>query len=443
MLISNTAVPDAETKAGLLHLYRSDDRPWIVAFSGGKDSTLVLQLVFEMLIENRRFINKPVFVISSDTGVEPPNIAAYLKKTLQMVEDAAKNHNLPLHVRTVQPSPEESFWGKLIGKGYPSPTRWFRWCTASMKIRPSRREIKRVIRDYGSVILLLGTRMDESPERSRCMLNREYSEKGLNPHSEIPDALVATPISHWTTEQVWDYLLRVHSPAPWGGSHEHMAELYRQATGGECHFILDLLSPSCGGSRFGCWTCTVIKEDRSIRGFIASGEEWMLPLNKFRNWLKDLREDMNARMPVRRDLSKGPGPFTPDTRRVILERLLDAEKQSGVRLIADEEIAYIQEVWTKEFDHRQSAFSMAKSFGREVVNMRGSHFSTQEQQIMDDLLREFELSPDLIDKLLNLVSERYPSLEVWGAKTALQDDMADTIERAVLMRETADAGNDL
>ncbi|QTA78901.1 Phosphoadenosine phosphosulfate reductase [Desulfonema limicola] len=170
------------TKKYLESLYFADERPWVVAFSGGKDSTLLLQLVYEMLSDLKDKAHKNIFVVSTDTCIEPPNISQYLHKTLSIVEEQAKTDLLPLKVIIVQPKPEESFWGNLIGKGYPSPTRWFRWCTSHIKIRPSRRIILEIIHEFGSVILLLGTRKSESRERKKRMDKRDYSTRGLNSH---------------------------------------------------------------------------------------------------------------------------------------------------------------------------------------------------------------------------------------------------------------------
>ncbi|MBC2712974.1 MAG: DNA phosphorothioation system sulfurtransferase DndC [Desulfosarcina sp.] len=431
-----------QTKEELLSLYNSDARPWVIAFSGGKDSTVLLHLIYEMLLENRETVSKPVIVLCSDTGVEPPNVLTYIKKTLRSIIQHSNKHALPLNVKLIRPLPEESFWGMLIGKGYPSPTRWFRWCTSRMKIRPARKIIEKIAKEYGSVILLLGTRHDESTARKNRMEGREYSQRGLNPHHEIPNALVAAPIANWTTDQVWDFL-NEENTSPWGSSHDELRELYRKATGGECHFVLDMLSPSCGGSRFGCWTCTVVKEDVSMKGFITSGENWMLPLNQFRNWLKAIREDMTMRLSYRRNGTEGPGPFSSDTRKQILTRLFEVEKKTGLTLISDKDIAYIQQIWTEEFDSRDTALAIAKAAGREVEMMNGFSLSPMRQKLLDDLLKEYEISPDLVEKLLSLVTDKYPSLGVWGAKAGLSRDIQEAIGRAIVMKSTADNSNDI
>jgi len=417
-----------ETQSALRKIYFSDRRPWVVAFSGGKDSTLVLQLVFEFLNSLSPDQYKPVYILISDTQVEPPIIVNYIEETLNLIELTINQKQLPIIVLKVSPKEEDSFWSKLIGKGYPSPTRWFRWCTSYLKIRPSRKAIQEITKEHGSVILLLGTRKDESSERKNRMEAREYSSKGLNPHHDIPNALVSSPISDWTTEQVWDYLQK--TPPPWGESHDFMLNLYRQASGDECHLILDLISPSCGGSRFGCWTCTVVKKDLSMQGFIKTGEDWLLPLNEFRNWLKEIREDPAMRNQIRRNGSKGPGPFNEEARKIILKRLFETEKKINLSLITDREIRFIQYLWSNEFDLKESAVHIANQYGRKIKKMNNFQLPPEDLEIIETLLAETELQPELVHSILSLVSEKYPSLDVRGAKANLLREIADAIERA-------------
>ncbi len=363
--ISDNQSPHVElTKELLLSNYIADNRPWVVAYSGGKDSTLVLQLVYELIYSLDKDQRKPVFVIASDTRVEAPNVESYLDQRIKEISLHAQANDLPIHAELAQPTVEHSFWFNLIGKGYPPPTRWFRWCTSKMKIKPVQTAIENVITKFGSVILLLGSRSTESSQRSQSMGKRELSSRKLNAHGEIANALVLSPIAEWTSDDVWEYLF-TNNPPPWGGSHDFMLDLYRQANGGECPVVMDLNTPSCGGSRFGCWTCTVVKTDKSMESFIENGEEWMKPLNDYRNWLKDIREDESRRSPVRRNGAEGQGPFIASTRKEMLQRLLETERQVQQLLISDEEIVAIQKQWTDDFDIMDSAFMIAEQFGRE------------------------------------------------------------------------------
>ncbi len=297
--------------------FLADNRPWVVAYSGGKDSTLTLQLVYELLLSLPTESQKPVYVIASDTRVEAPIIADYVINSLQQLEDHAKQSGIDVTVHLVQPEIEHSFWTNIIGKGYPPPNRWFRWCTSKLKIKPIRIVIDDITAKHGSVILLLGSRKAESGNRSRSIEKREYNSRGLNPHHEIPNALVMQPIVNWTTDEVWEYLL-THTPSPWGISHERMFDLYLQANGNECPIVTDLSTPACGGNRFGCWTCTVVSKDKSMAGFISSGDKWMIPLYEFRNWLKEFREDESTRNKYKRSGQRGLGPFNTMARQEFL-----------------------------------------------------------------------------------------------------------------------------
>ena len=431
----NLLVSDA--LVSLEELYLADNRPWVVAYSGGKDSTAVLQLVYELLLSLRDKASKPVVVLSSDTQVEAPNVASYVLATLTRIQQAAESGKLPLSTSLVHPLPKEGFWGKLIGKGYPPPSRWFRWCTSNMKIKPSRRAIDEITRQHGSVILLLGTRISESPQRGRTMQAREINSRGLNPHHEIPNALVATPIAGWSTDDVWEYLST--SKCPWGGDHGFLMSLYRQASGGECPVIFDLNTPSCGGSRFGCWTCTVVKEDKSLQGFIRSGEEHLQPLVDFRNWLIELRDRPGYRSEVKRNGNAGPGPFLPSARQEILDRLLALEKQTGLPLATDEELVYIQQEWSREFDFQNNlATNIAARHGRSITMTENERVTTPEDELLEQAALEQGISPELVRQLLDIRRRDFPSLDKWGAKIGFENAVGELLEKAARQAEQAD-----
>ena len=111
-------------------LYRADDIPWIVGYSGGKDSTSVLSLVWlalQRLQPNER--HKQVHVISTDTLVENPVVAAWVTSSLNTMRKAAAEQDLPITPHRLVPEVKDTFWVNLIGRGYPAPRHKFRWCT--------------------------------------------------------------------------------------------------------------------------------------------------------------------------------------------------------------------------------------------------------------------------------------------------------------------------
>ena len=184
-------------KEEIREMYAVDDVPWIVGYSGGKDSTATLQLVWlalSELPENQR--HKTVHVISTDTLVENPVVAAWVGNSLDTMKDAALKQALPITTHRLTPKTDNSFWVNLIGKGYPAPRHKFRWCTERLKIRPSNDFITDIVKQAGRAMLLLGTRKAESSTRAANMTRHEkgrWRERVSN-NSSLPGSLVYTPI---------------------------------------------------------------------------------------------------------------------------------------------------------------------------------------------------------------------------------------------------------
>jgi len=377
-----------ETIEELKEQYLADDRPWVVTYSGGKDSTCVLQLTLTMLqeVHAEGKDHKHAYVVSSDTTVEMPIIEKYLDAKLHEISDFAQKSGLKLSSHKLSPKVEESFWTLLLGKGYPAPTNTFRWCTERMKIDPATEFLTSLVNKHQSILMLLGVRSAESQARQTSIAKRKLNQRGLTPHEGIPDAYILSPIKHWTNEEVWTYLSNVKNqstPLPWT-DHSYMMSLYDKGSGeGDCNIALNPDSPSCGKTRFGCWVCTVVEKDRSMEGMLHNGEEWMQPLWGYREKLYEWRKpDSGKRDTRRRNGSFGPGPFLPQTRRELLESLLQIEKETTqnyhqmkkdapdynpnekVELIKDEEIKLIQENWDTDGDIQKSAFRIAQQYGR-------------------------------------------------------------------------------
>ena len=72
--------------------------PWIVGFSGGKDSSLVAHAVFEALQAIPPSARtRPVHIVSNDTLVESPFVMAHLNKVTVQIEQAANHGQQPRH----------------------------------------------------------------------------------------------------------------------------------------------------------------------------------------------------------------------------------------------------------------------------------------------------------------------------------------------------------
>lgn len=437
-------------------VYLSDRRPWILGFSGGKDSTCMVQLIWNALktIPPEK-LNKKIFIISSDTLVESPKIVQQIIDSLDMMESAARDMSVPISTNLVRPLIQDSFWVCLLGKGFPAPSNMFRWCTERLKIRNADRFIKEKVSEYGEAVVVLGTRRDESGSRQQLMDLYEIKGSLLSRHSKFPQTYVYTPVRDFTAKDVWNYLLQ--NKNPWGSNNRDLLALYQNANAAECPLVVDTSTPSCGNSRFGCWTCTVVDKDTSLKNTIENGEEWMYPLLELRQELKDtqdpkvrkgvrslkrrdgkmkLVEEMRMKAfqeriaqsraeddeytPNESDPYKVlvPGPYTMEFCTQFLEKLLVAqEKVRGdgpdkeMSLIQDDEIHEIQRIWRMERgDWRNTAYKIYKKVtGKDLDHIKddAGSFGSLEQDILEETCAEADVPAQLVARLLNTELEHY------------------------------------
>lgn len=354
-------------------LYTLDEVPWVVGYSGGKDSTAVLQLVWmalDALPPEKR--TKPVHVISTDTLVENPIVARWVANSLETMGGAAEREDLPIQPHRLTPTPRDSFWVNLLGKGYPAPRHKFRWCTERLKISPSNQFILDVVQNSGEAILLLGTRKAESSKRAATMAKHEKRRvrERLSPNSRLPNCQIYTPIEDWVNDDVWVFLMQFANP--WGYANKDLLTMYRGATeDGECPLVVDSSTPSCGDSRFGCWVCTMVNQDKSMAAMVQNDEEkqWMLPLLKFRDLLAVKNEEGKWDDRGKRDFRRingsltefngklVHGPYRQTHREYLLRELLMTQRWlrengpdyvSDVELITLAELEEIRRVWVVE-----------------------------------------------------------------------------------------------
>ncbi len=354
-------------------LYLGDSVPWVIGYSGGKDSTAILQLVWNAILElPTRKRKKTVYVISTDTLVEQPVVARWVEQSHERMRIVAQEQQMPIVPCRLEPELSDTFWVNLIGKGYPAPRKMFRWCTSRLKISPSNNFVRNMVRENGEVILVLGTRKAESQIRARTM--KKHSIKNvrerLAPNASLPNSLVYTPIENWSNDDVWLYLMQIANP--WKHTNKSLLGMYQGATeSGECPLVLDTSSPSCGDSRFGCWICTLVDRDRSMEAMIKNDEEktWLEPLLDLRNDLGNFSLDpqrrdfrrMNGRIQLFHD-SVVRGPYTKESREYWLKRVLEVEKEiqsnapaefRNFRILSHEELCEIRRIWLyekREFD---------------------------------------------------------------------------------------------
>lgn len=426
------------------YLAEDDNRPWIIGFSGGKDSTMLLQLVWNALKKIPEGIRytRDVYVVCNDTLVENPRIVQFIEKTLHSIEVAAVAQGMPFKVQRTTPVLEDTFWVKLLGLGYPAPSNTFRWCTERLKIDPTTRFIKTQISAKGEVIILLGTRSAESANRARSI--KKFAVKGQRLRKHIlPNAYVYAAIKDIETNELWQYLMQV--PPPWGGSHKELVTLYKNANSGDCPLVIDDTTPSCGNSRFGCWVCTVVNRDKSMEGLIINGEEWMLPLMELRDELFQNRNNRDVREVFRRqdrlkireaDQEESWGPYTPEYRAKVLEMVLKAQREiqdtqgETLQLISHQELVAIQVLWYRDGIFKHQVSEIYNRIYETQIDMSKHEDKFREEE---ELLREV-FQPDhveLIQKSLKIMKTK--SLMV--KKRGLQNDIENLLDEYLMKKK--------
>jgi DNA sulfur modification protein DndC len=459
--------------------YTLDNRPWVIGYSGGKDSSAVATLVYlSVLALEKEKRTKNIYLVASDTLVETPKVVDHIDDSLAAIHRQAKLDELPITTHKVLPEANQSFWACLLGKGYPAPTKSFRWCTERMKINPVSDFIKSKISQHDEVIVTLGSRSEESASRAQVIAKHKIENSRFARHTTLANAYIYTPIDTWSMDDVWKILracsLEVTTSQlgigkkwsdksdlewqnPWAAKNLTLWNLYKDASDqGECPMVIDDSTPSCGNSRFGCWTCTVVTRDRAMESLIQNGEAWMEPLLVFRNILaktnivakKDRYRNYKRRIgrvnfqrakegdDISVERAHVPGPYWLKYRKRWLRKLLVQEKQFNeaghkVELVTKPELHAIRQEWLNdpnEPDWDDSLPAIYRSvYGKDLnwVYNDNSTFDKQGAHILNDLGQEYNVTPQMIMKLLDLEI----SMEGLSRRSGVQNKVATILKQ--------------
>lgn len=411
-------------------------RPWIIAFSGGKDSTTLLQLVWNSIKRLEPDLRKrDIHVVCNNTLVENPMILSYVKKQIELIKISAPEQSMPITIEHTTPILNNTYWVNLIGRGYVAPNTLFRWCTERLKIKPTTKYIQDKVSTYGEVIILLGTRRTESSTRAKSIKRHEIKGRRLSKH-HLPGAYVYAPIKELSTKQVWWYL--VNNASPWHSRNNDLLHIYRHASdNNDCPLITDISTPACGTSRFGCWVCTVVRSDKAMENLIETGEDWMRPLLEFRNMLaKTIDRDnpdyepQRYRMPIRRNTQEGLGPYWPRWRKHILEELLSTQKvlqddNPEIQLITDQEMITIQVIWDRDFVSEYSVSEIySQIYGSRNESLSISKSMIEEKQMLKESCASNKSDFELLKSLLKAQKNRILLMN----KRGLQKDVENILD---------------
>ena len=418
------------------YLYADDSkRPWIIGFSGGKDSTVLLQLVWraiEKIKELSGLVKRDIYVVCNDTLIENPIIVDYVKRILKQIEIAARENDMPIYVRETKPRLEDSFWVNMIGLGYPAPNNTFRWCTERLKIKPTSRFILDQLDINGEAIILIGTRSDESATRAKSVNKHSIRGQRLQKHPNHQNTFIYAPIKNLVLEEVW-YVLN-SMPSPWGADNSELFQIYADASSDdyECPtLVTNKNHSSCGNSRFGCWTCTVVKEDKSMSALINNGFDWLEPLLKFRNDIVEERNLTENRFPFMRNGKPAVnelGVYSFEYRTSLLRRLLQAQNEIQksrplFQLISDQELVAIQVKWYRDFNFEYRVSQIYNEvYGIEFNMKEKEEKYRKEQELLKKTCGDSDF--DLIKDLLTLQKNK----ALLTKKRGLKEDIEGRIE---------------
>jgi len=263
----------------------------------------------------------------------------------------------------------------------------------------------------------------------------------------LPNSLVYSPIEAWTNDEVWMFLMQM--PNAWGYPNKDLLTMYQGASAdGECPLVVDTSTPSCGDSRFGCWTCTLVDKDKSMSAMIQNDEEkeWMLPLLELRNELdivndKPLRDwrRMHGGITLFHD-QPVHGPYTQEAREHWLRRVLEAqtwirnegpEAMRAMELISLPELHEIRRIWVYEKHEIEDSLP---GIYAEVTGetFPGSSLTDQvalgadDISVLRDICGDDPLHFEMTRSLLS-VERRYRTM---ARRAGLLDEMEDVIRRS-------------
>lgn len=311
------------------------EQDWYLGFSGGKDSTALLILVLNAI---RAHYNPKCYIhiVYCDTGVEFPQISSMVYDLFESLRKEITFIRRDIIFEVVKPALSDRYFSMVIGNGYVPPTFLFRWCTRRLRIKP----IQDNIYSHHNSLVLLGIREGESSTRDGVIKTHRLSEY-YTKQAGAASTVIFCPIIHFSTAEVWE---AINLSYPININRDFLRKLY-SCIGSV--FDKDIFVSDNNNGRYGCWVCTVIRKDKAMEGLISNDHENLKPLQEFIEWMRCIRNDEDRRMPNRMTGVIGKGPLNLETRKEILERLLEIQDKSNYCLISNEEIDYIRDVWDK------------------------------------------------------------------------------------------------
>lgn len=276
-------------------------RTFILAFSGGKDSTATAVVFYRWLKER---MNRPhVVLLHNDTLSEIPEMESWARYFIDMFLKKLSELGVDVRLEYAVPYPTDTWYWRVFVRGYPAPTFNFRWCVDLLKIGPTMRRLRR----YPNAVLVIGSRDEESAARSKsmamrfgsCMSNASCLGAYITQNNDIPKV---APIRFWTLEDVWRFLRTQRD-----FDVEPLFRLY-------WHPLI----------RYGCWHCTLVKKQ-----WANFSDQRYQYAEAVRQIYKAVSDTPSLRVPKNTGYSK-LGPLNPLGRSIVFNSLRVAVEKAGL-----------------------------------------------------------------------------------------------------------------
>lgn len=297
-----------------------------LAYSSGKDSSLILSLALHALeeLKDEGYTSSTLHVIHSNTGYENPLIDVYSKQEIKKLERFITDKCLNAKVWVANPNISNDYIVQMIGGRTiaTTPDASSSKCQQYLKSAPLSKLNRKILKHEKQtkgikrprLCVLIGTRKDESVVRGKAMKKR--GENSFDPvYNELSKQWTLSPIADFTELDVYEYLGMVSSCLiDTYSDFKNMLQIYRDSAAGECMvniYASGQVSKKGGcGSRHGCWCCLKISRDQSMENMLEKEDksnEFMRPLNALRNYIKARHYDLSSRNWIARTVNTEDG----------------------------------------------------------------------------------------------------------------------------------------